>query len=1228
MNYWYNDYYRAIHSKTNILANLTEKMDNIGAALNSDVISQYALNGSITKIDNLKNHMELLNATQTENKTKILSYNTIYQKYAKEYIDSQLRFYKNIYKFREYFYSKNAFAADGSNIYNYIFTLDSDKYIFDNASIGLKNCPKNPSEEFIKLNTFYDSENGNSQVEIVDDSEDCYVRIKDKSKYQSYSGGYKPYYKYFKIDGEEFVPVDKKDLVNKYLTRDDVDTSRYFIKTEDYGRIGYINIKNHIDLLPSLSYGEIKEDDKTIGNYNQYSMAMSLLPNREMSTDIMDVANVWNYLKAEYVPFTEEYRPFVGETFSKDDNIQFPTKNYEMREYPIVTKDNAQSYYHLSLKPLNKKIKSLKDKKIIWYATANPMIAAIVLNTDGTVKNLKQYKSLAKSYPTYQTIDLIEDDSKKYNLYYYSKTQEGNSDDYLLSAFNIMVDGFNSSDPTDQLRHHYYKKKFYNMVNNELAETIKAPLKLLFERVEKPGEGYLFTKLRDKSGFDIYEDILLPQFAYDVEFNKDKHSSVRDILQDILEEGFGFETDFIPIGNKGFYYITSEANEVNAYCAVIYESDFAETPITNEYFKTEDKFDYYGYDIYDNLTKELATFDVDDFISDEDEIYILKNWDDEGYRQATPDDIKSKMQLYKKENNFFYPVYTLENFKAIVESDETRFKYYSQNSFNKTTISTTPIKEIDFKIKNISYVKSTKNYILINLQDVNIDSIRKQVKINLINKEDETIKKTITGKTLSISKVEGVFSIYISVDKDYSGKEEEEPGYKVDSIWGIGDTKTYYVDENGYEFSSKTITRPQITQDSKTYSFSLRDIEWSNLNKMSSSTTITVLDENGEEQDIETIEIIGKYDKQDVSKYTNGEFWYWYKEDSNNPALQEHAAIIECQLTEYWTQAYNASLYTDYMIPEFWQNTKDGKNNSFNDDIIYHTINSSRIGSGEVKILSTLVPEIVAVEESNSTRVQKYNLYYIPADNDPQNLDLSLITKENSISAKDAFKDNQAMLGIFKRLEQLSGESIDNWRCEVLTGIKTTYYYPTSGGTKWTEVLSKFAPMFTSFGGVDGWYPMFIKYFSRQYEDRDISGYLKAKNDQRIIWNEIYTNYPGLVLESQYSNENATTSTELFTLASYAFKDLSYPERKYNISVIDINSLKGYYGQELKVSDSILLNVGDYTDQYDDLRTAISQHLYISDISYTLRKDDDIQLTVNTVKYQDKMIKKLARLIR
>ena len=74
--------------------------------------------------------------------------------------------------------------------------------------------------------------------------------------------------------------------------------------------------------------------------------------------------------------------------------------------------------------------------------------------------------------------------------------------------------------------------------------------------------------------------------------------------------------------------------------------------------------------------------------------------------------------------------------------------------------------------------------------------------------------------------------------------------------------------------------------------------------------------------------------------------------------------------------------------------------------------------------------------------------------------------------------------------------------------------------------------------------------------------------------------------------------------------------------------LFGYEGQPIYVGDSIKLSANEYYPEVDDVHEALDQYLFISDFNYTLRNEGEVQITVNEIKYQDKLIQSLAKLIR
>ena len=163
------------------------------------------------------------------------------------------------------------------------------------------------------------------------------------------------------------------------------------------------------------------------------------------------------------------------------------------------------------------------------------------------------------------------------------------------------------------------------------------------------------------------------------------------------------------------------------------------------------------------------------------------------------------------------------------------------------------------------------------------------------------------------------------------------------------------------------------------------------------------------------------------------------------------------------------------------------------------------------------------------------------------------------------------------------------------------------------------------FGGI---YPIMLYKLLHEVRLDTIEEYDKAQQKQDAVWNRIYNTYGNVILENSYNNSTAVNAEELYIAASNYFKDKAAPEKQYNISVIDIYSLKGYNNQKIQVTDQIRLAGQDFYDEMDELKDLINQPLFVSEISYSLRSDGDIKLTVNVIKYQDKLIRKLVSLIK
>lgn len=399
------------------------------------------------------------------------------------------------------------------------------------------------------------------------------------------------------------------------------------------------------------------------------------------------------------------------------------------------------------------------------------------------------------------------------------------------------------------------------------------------------------------------------------------------------------------------------------------------------------------------------------------------------------------------------------------------------------------------------------------------------------------------------------------------------------------------------------------------------------------SKLFTFYDENNESY-TSTITLKEKKEES-LSNISNGTFWYRYHDHIEWPTLFEYAAAIETQLQTYWNQAYTASKYCKYFLPQYWQPQTGSVKNEFAADIIVPIIENDKVIG--VTLSNTYLPEVdIYINDDYETFKYKHYLTKYLWRFNPQNKNTwnELCVNEDIVSSQDnnnyinantvpILADNKGILDIVTHL----GTKLSDW--EVVENGYTIYYYNCgeNTGRLWSELASK-AMGASTFEHFDGLYGMMYYILKNSYAARSMQEYESAKQLKESIWNQIYTEYPFLMLEDNYKYELATTSEELLKMSQLVFKGKKQPEKGYSVSMIDIHSLTGYIGQELKPGQGILLDAFEYYDEYDDLYTALSQYLFITDVSYSLRSDADISITVNSIKYQEKLLQSLVKLIR
>lgn len=352
---------------------------------------------------------------------------------------------------------------------------------------------------------------------------------------------------------------------------------------------------------------------------------------------------------------------------------------------------------------------------------------------------------------------------------------------------------------------------------------------------------------------------------------------------------------------------------------------------------------------------------------------------------------------------------------------------------------------------------------------------------------------------------------------------------------------------------------------------------------------------------------------EDFQNLNKGNFWIRYHNQIKSPELFSKAAAIESELETYWNVAVNASRLCNYFIPDNWRPSSSEQVNGFT-KFLYKIVDN-------IYMLSDLVPTVeILKDDLGNTSLTRYNISYSSQTELP-----SIDPIENKFLENNFHSLKEVNNKVIDNLITSLGSSSQYWIAEEVG--KANYYYISKGGYTYQMMMSHIA---NYNGGAEftGNYLLILRRLMdlSYYQNYSDLLYERALDRHNTIWDEIYRNFGNVIYERTYSNENAADSNELYELASLAFKDYMMPERNYSITIINNHELN-YNGEELRIGDPIKINADEYYNIYDSLYQSLSQYLFITDISYSLRSPTDFSLTVNNIKYTDKLLKRLVKLI-
>ena len=1236
----YSDiYFKAMQDKVDSINKILIDFDAFGGAVQENIITPIEISGSLlaggkTLADMASDFNRSYNQyyRKTKNTTPIIDYDKTITEYFNKYFNAQQGFLKHLYEFKEYF---NKPVAQTGYINKYYYTIkpaeesNSDNsnlnlsFATDNTLVSLESLTETSRYKYYvkdegegKLKSpktqFFVNEDGNFEVAKIvteENYQDLYVetKIQEDSLYKlKDEEQYDPSKIYGYFEGDNFIKVDRNQLINEYIKKKELVT--------------------HTELSGNLS--ELSDpDSKVFGYDSEYAGEVKKEWLQKVAADGEVEAEGVEAVLNSYSPlnkiYTENSLPVYVQRVGKDN-----TKTWVRVNSLNQTSDRYLNY--------------LKTK--YWDGLTN------IAKVENPVNYTKKYEyNVANSINCsnfYKRVSKVQQGwSGTYDASNWGASIGGGAGAGIGMAFGGPIGGVvggaigagvgliagfvtgyitssctawsgNNWDTGGECKWNFLKNDDENIINgngfqwksSNLVYTstpndyqmfvnkdnqINTDFKTYVDNIES--YNYIVVD-SDGNNAETGEKIELTTGSQEVEgkpanskyriYKKEDENWNKDLLKPLI---LNWKVPTI----KSLNQVTDDGQLKYNY--IVYEKILtieANSKIgRDEVFKDGEK---YIYIVLKNTTEDDGPFYT--YIENKNSLNSIKDyWILANFSTLNAVKDKTISSQFKLDNDTVAIVYKMRDY---AEEKASAYKegesYYSKSSrlpfdfykekivlakYGEKELYKFPAKDILIKYSNVKGTKPNKDevdfyYLVDNNDDDDDEKVFK--KAYSINKEGNSKKLYVLDG--------GVYST-----EDFS-TSDTNPGVVAFNIVARDGVEEKAIETVEIDFSK---LGPDAKNTSK-FSITVNDVEY--------SAEITFYKSSQESTEIKNL--------------TNGEFWFLYHSFVDKKKLFEISASIESELSSHWNQAFTYSKSCEYFIPKFWQPcTSDGKPNYFS-NLIYSfdtepIENSKFVKIKSIKLSNTLIPDI----QCEGEKLSQYLRF---------NLSNSTTQDENNQSKKPVKNLNNSSI---KKAISFIGFDLNNWTGENVNGKTDVFYFADSGGRKWRDLVEILNLDPENYEYFSGQYVTLLKQLKDNYIPYELSEYDTLIKNKNNLWRKIYTEHSNLILENKYNNDTITSSNELYEAAKLYLDEYNNPERQYNITIIDNDELIGYKDQELTIGDPIEINADEFYDEYDDVKATLREKLYISDISYNLRKDNDIKLTVNDIKYEDKVMKKLVSLI-
>lgn len=370
----------------------------------------------------------------------------------------------------------------------------------------------------------------------------------------------------------------------------------------------------------------------------------------------------------------------------------------------------------------------------------------------------------------------------------------------------------------------------------------------------------------------------------------------------------------------------------------------------------------------------------------------------------------------------------------------------------------------------------------------------------------------------------------------------------------------------------------------------------------------------------------------------SGSFESWVLNNVNYLNIVSQCASIKNNLTSYWEIAVTKGKYCGYWLPSDWDCIDIWEDDESTEIQLEWNALSFRMQTN-FTINSNIVPIITIFIDNRTnplrpsyitnTKLQSVNWTYSTTPLADNYIQVSQL-QESGGRYYYTYKDYSTGVLIEYDLLIYVPDNVDVNSAFFYFSLNEkqsqTYYILTSTsvlGYTYTNIYNNLFSANISLFGIYGDEEKFVSLCPAW----DMAGYTAAKKAHDDCWETLYNNYPNLILENIYEDSTATSSLLLLQAAQNKFLELSVPEPTYSLSMIDIYNVNGGEDNTLSITDQIHIEDNIIEKYPTEIKYLLSKALFVSGITYTLRSDAEIQLTVNPVRYGDVLLRRLAQLL-